>query len=89
MYWRSYNLKTATQLSEIHVSPLFVSVFSDQKAQCGAEYGGGGGGGCVWLVCAHLGDLRISDLDILFAQSTQTGPMDSSTFSMGVICNLC
>lgn len=24
-------------------------------------------------LCAHLGDLRISDLDILFAQSTQTG----------------
>lgn len=32
---------------------------------------------------AHLGDLRISDLDILFVQSTQTGPMDSGTFSCG------
>lgn len=70
------------------MSPLFVSVFSDQKAQRGVEYGGGGGVRLVGLR-THLGDLRISDLDILFAQSTQTGPMDSRTFSMGVICNLC
>lgn len=34
-------------------------------------------------LCAHLGDLRISDFDILFVQSTQTGPMDSGTFSYG------
>lgn len=34
-------------------------------------------------VRAHLGDLRISDPDILFVQSTPTGPLDSSTFSYG------
>lgn len=64
------------------MSPLFVSVFSDQRAQRGRSPEEEEGRHLVG-VRAHLGDLRISDLDILFVQSTLTGPLDSSTFSYG------
>lgn len=64
------------------MSPLFVSVFSDQRAWRGRSTEEEEGMHLVGLR-AYLGDLRISDLDILFVQSTQTGPMDSSIFSYG------
>lgn len=64
------------------MSPLFVSVFSDQGPSEGRSPEEEEGRHLVG-VRAHLGDLRISDPDILFVQSTPTGPLDSSTFSYG------
>lgn len=63
------------------MSPLFVIVSSEQKAQRGGSTEERGMR--LLGLRTHLGDLRISDLDILFVQSTQTGPMDSGTFSCG------
>lgn len=64
------------------MSPLFVSVFSDQGPSEGRSPEEEEGRHLVG-VRAHLGDLRISDPDILFVQSTPTGPLDSSTFKYG------
>lgn len=66
------------------MSPLFVSVFSDQgpsegRSPAEEEEEGRHPVGAR----AHLGDLRTSDPDILFVQSTPTGPLDPSTFSYG------
>lgn len=90
MYRRSYNLKTAAQLaqpSEIHVSPLCVTLFSAQRPGVGW---GTEEQGCGWIACVHIWETwEFLILTFCLSSLHRQAPWILVPSVMGVICNLC